>query len=531
VPERRWGPGSTATLRRRRPPVAALAGLVIGAAVVLRLALLGRQSYWVDELFSVNQTSGSWSNLLTVGSTELHTPLYAGLLWVWTRIGGPHETWSRLLSVLFAAASVAVAHRGLRPVALCHDVRWAVTTATAASATSLVYSLETRSYALLLLGAVGLTAATVVAAVQTLDGAGVPRRSVWAWLGWGALAATAHPFGTVLVLGAATVLGLVCVGWARPGRPGAAAGWLVLAGVGCSVQAGWVLVGRHRPGFGGDTGWIPAPGGKDVWDLLTTTFGAGGMVAHKGGFAWSSPVGVVVAAILVLVCSAAGHAARRLPQPDAGRPVGSGAHPAAAPTSEAPAAAVLLGLAVVVAGIGFVGAQWTHVWTLRNLAVVSPALLWGVVCLAAALTGTEAGRRSVGVVAVSLLGAALVPTAFGLAAAYKSDFRGLVDYLASAQRQDPAVSVLVLGADPIDGWWAAGGRPAGDPARRTLDSVTVRPVGLDGVTRVAGPQIVVVYHGIDDPRPDAFTARVLDRLGDASCRAVPVYGFGVVRCG
>src|SRR5690348_6639621 len=81
----------------------ALAGGVVAAGVLLRLALLGTQSYWIDELYSVNESNGSFRQLLDLGSTEVHPPLYAVLLWGWIKIGGDSEAWTRLLSTLLAA--------------------------------------------------------------------------------------------------------------------------------------------------------------------------------------------------------------------------------------------------------------------------------------------------------------------------------------------------------------------------------------------------------------------------------------------
>ena len=520
----RSDPGRPVAARRTHPGFLALAVLVVAGAALVRLALLGRQSYWIDELFSVNQSAGSLSNLLDVGSTEVHTPLYAGLLWLWTGIGDPHEGWTRLLSTLCALASVVVTHRGLRPARLCEQVRWALITATAASSTSLVYSLETRSYAVLLLGSVGLTATTLTAALHILDGGDVSRRTALVWTGWSILAASVHPFGAVLTLGAATVLVLVTVRWAERGRLSRAAGWAALAVLGCSLQAAWILLGRGRAGFAAGTGWIRAPGRDDLWDLLTTTFGSGGLTPRQGGFAWTSWLGVAAAATLVVV--AAGFGSRNRLRHPAGGPAGSAA------TAQARAAAILLALAVIVVGSAFGVAQVRPLWTLRNLVVVTPALQWGVICLAAAAAGTAAGRRTVATVAVALLGAGLVPAATGLAAPYKTDFRGLVDYLVTAEGQQPDVTVVVLSSGSSDGWWAASDRPSDDPARRALRArLTVRPVNSDDVVRVSGPQIVAVYHGVADPRPDNLVSAVLERLDDSACRAVPVYGFGMVRCG
>src|SRR5690349_22100012 len=66
---------------RRFSAFLALAVVVVAGGVLLRLALLGRQSYWIDELYSVNQSNGSLRQLLQVGSSEVHPPLYALLLW------------------------------------------------------------------------------------------------------------------------------------------------------------------------------------------------------------------------------------------------------------------------------------------------------------------------------------------------------------------------------------------------------------------------------------------------------------------
>jgi uncharacterized membrane protein len=93
-----------------------LAVAVVAGAVLVRLALLGRQSYWIDELYSVNQSGGSLRQLLDAGSAEVHPPLYALLLWAWMKIGGSSEAWTHLLSTVIAGVAVLVTHVGLRPL-------------------------------------------------------------------------------------------------------------------------------------------------------------------------------------------------------------------------------------------------------------------------------------------------------------------------------------------------------------------------------------------------------------------------------
>jgi hypothetical protein len=500
----------------------ALAGLVIVGGVVVRLALLGRQSYWIDELFSVNESAGTLRSMVKVGSTEVHTPLYAGLLWAWVKLGDTHEVWTRLLSTLCAVTSVAVTHRGLRGIRLSDQVRWALTAATAASGTSIIYSLETRNYALLLLGSVGLTAATLRAALLTLDGEVVRRRTYLAWTGWAALAATAHLFGAVLTIGATTVLVVVTLYRGPSPRAGRAVTWVVLAVAGCSFQGAWLLLGLRRPGFASGTSWIHAPQSQDVWDLVTTTFSSGGISAHKDGFAWTSPIGVVLVAGLCVAAALSGYLGRRRP---------------AAATAEVRAATILLTLATIVTVAVFGISQWKHLWTLRNMVIVSPALLWGAICLAAAAARTAAGRRQVAAVVVALLGVSLAATTIGAAAPYKTDFRGLFEYLIAERARQPDSTYVFFttpsGPSPPGEWQTASDRPPDDPAWRTLyRRITLYPEPSQNVAiRISDAKVVTFYHGMANPHFDAEVAVMIARLGPRTCRRIPIYGLGVVQCG
>ncbi|HEY6797547.1 MAG TPA: hypothetical protein VI248_22970 [Kineosporiaceae bacterium] len=509
---------------RPAPAFLALSGLVILASVAVRIALLGRQSYWIDELFTVRETSGSLDQLRRLASTEVHPPLYALLLWTWTRLGDSHEVWTRLLSTLCAVVSVVVAHRGLHGVRLDRHVHWGLTVATAAGGTSIVYSVDTRSYAPLLLSSVGLTAATLRAATRVLDREAVPFPTRLAWCGWSLAAATLHLFGAILTLGALAVLAVTTAARAPGRRAAGVASWVALAVLGCSLQGAWLLHGRGVPGFAAGTAWIPAPTRQDVWDLLTTTINAGGLRMHRDGFAWTSPAGVIALALLCLVALAG-----RL----AGRSTGRGRARATAPavTTEAPAAAVLLALAAVVVLGAFSVSQWRHLWTLRNMIVVAPALTWGLLCLAATAARTAAGRRWVATAAVTLLGASLVPVTLGIGQPYKTDFRGLFDELVAVRRTRPDATFVFLRVDPTR-WQAASDLRPDDPAWRTLyQHVQVYPTTTPGALRTPGTEVVTFYRGVVDPRLDQEVDGLIALLGHGSCRRIPLQGLGVVRCG
>jgi hypothetical protein len=489
--------------------------LVITAAVVVRLALLDRQSYWTDELFSVNESAGSVATLRRVAAAEVHPPLYAALLWGWIRIGGTGEAETRLLSTLCAVAAIAVTYRGLRAVPLDRHVRWALTAVTAANGTALVHSLETRSYALLLLACTGVTAATLRVAV----GGDRSRRAYLTWIGWGLLAGTVHLFGAFLAAAAAAVLALGIGAPVGADRVRTAARWVLAGGAAAGLQAAWLAAGLTRPRFASGTEWIRPPTGADVWDLVTTTFAAGGIAPHKDGFAWTSPVGVAVVGAGCVVAVVAGRHAR--PEPAA-----------ESVTAEGRAAAVLLGVAVLVTAVSFVLSQWQHVWTLRNLTVVGPAALWGVVCAAAAATRTARGRRVVASSTLVLLGVALVPLTVGLVRPYKPDARALMHHLIAVRHREPDAVFSFLSADSPDSLLVAADLPRDDQALRTVyRHVTAEPAtARTTVARVTGPQVVIFYHGVDDPTPRQAVADLVERLGPGRCRAVPIYGYGVVDC-
>src|SRR3982750_4235586 len=104
------------------------------------------------------------------------------------------------------------------------------------------------------------------------------------------LAAPPHPSGAVLSAGAVTVLAAAAARSRSAHWLGAAAVWAGTALAGCVPLALWVELGERRAGFAAGTTWIRAPGVQDVWDLVTTAFGSGGMSPHRDGFAWSSPL-------------------------------------------------------------------------------------------------------------------------------------------------------------------------------------------------------------------------------------------------
>jgi hypothetical protein len=492
--------------------VAILAVAVTLAGLGVRIAFLGNQSYWYDEAFSVRQAAGDLPHVFAVGNTEIHTPLYATLLWLWENVVGTTTLWTHVLSALFGVASVAVAYLCLRSAPISGTARSLAVALTAANGFGIVYAQESRPYALALLGATGLTAVTVT---QMAPAYPVRARSTVIWFGWALVTATSHLLGTVLVAATAVLLALTSLTQRQWWQAAVRIGIATLAVV---PQCAWILVGVGRHGFAAGTTWIPAPGVPDVRAVLTSTFSAGGLTPRPDGFAWVSAAGVAVAVLLLLIACASA-----LPWWGGG--------------SSAPdraMGALLLGTAAVTLGGVYVVSQFVHVWTLRNMIVLVPALTWGVAWLIVGLPRHRLARQILAVAVLLATLAALLPMAHDLGRPYKTDFRGLVLYLARERAAEPSATFSFFGGGPRTMFIAADRSADPDPyLDRIYDRVDIHPPGplaIAGLRRIPGPQVVVYYAGIGHPRPIGVEHVILRLLADPSCRSVPIYGLVVVRC-
>jgi uncharacterized membrane protein len=502
----------------------ALAVFVVSAAVVVRLAFLQNQSYWADEMFSVDQTSDGLLHFLRASRKEVHTPLYALLLFGWNAIGGTHVLWTHALSAIFGLVAIVVTFTGLRSAGLSLAARWTAVGATASSGFAIVYSQESRPYALALLGATGLTATVAAAFTALQDGRPVPQR---AWLGWSLLAATAHLLGAVLVCVAA--LALVTSALRRRANS-AAARLALLAGVALLPQLGWLGIGTMMTrGFAAFTGWIAAPGALDVRIVLTSVISAGGLVIRDDGFGWGSWAGLVVVAMVALVALA-------LRLWDDGRTQGVEveASVSSAPSRDGELAVLELTIAVVTLAATFVVAQVVHIWTLRNMIVVVPTLAWGVAWALLALPRAERSRRAVAVMLLLAMLGSLGPVARDLSRPYKTDWRSAVRYLAAMRAQQPRATFTLLFDEPPSSTLVTADRDLADPyLQHVYDRIqlgTRSPFAVSHVQRMPGPQAVLYYSdvaGRDDP---GVSRRIMSRLADPTCHEVSVHGLVLVSC-
>jgi len=160
------------------------AWIVLAAGAILRLQGLGRQSLWMDELYSV-QSSQSLADIWAFYQWDLHPPLYSLLLYGWISAFGDSEFTVRLLSALLGIATLLV-------IWILGKQKFGATVALgflglmAFSQRAIYFSQEARSYALLILlctiltilwlpkmtgkDSVSRTNPTVLAAISILTG-------------------------------------------------------------------------------------------------------------------------------------------------------------------------------------------------------------------------------------------------------------------------------------------------------------------------------------------------------------------------
>jgi mannosyltransferase len=169
-----------------------LAGITLAGAL-LRFTTLDVQSYWLDEVATVNILRHGFGDVFSaVSSGESTPPLYYVVAWLWSKVFGTGEFGLRSLSALFGTLTIPLAYVLGRQ--LVGERTGVVAAALCAFNPLLVwYSQEGRSYALLVL----LTGLSLLAFLRALDDPGPRRIVIWALVSIVALAT--HYFAGFLV--------------------------------------------------------------------------------------------------------------------------------------------------------------------------------------------------------------------------------------------------------------------------------------------------------------------------------------------
>jgi uncharacterized membrane protein len=134
--------------------------LIMALTFLLRLSLADSDSYWLDELYSVEAYALRYDNvfdaLKALAATSIHPPLYQFILFFWIDLFGASEVATRTLSNIFVTIAIAFVHRTAATLlsekmaniaALMFSLTYAVT----------YYGLETRSYGMTVMFAAAST--------------------------------------------------------------------------------------------------------------------------------------------------------------------------------------------------------------------------------------------------------------------------------------------------------------------------------------------------------------------------------------
>lgn len=407
---------------------------VILLSFLVRFVIADDQSYWYDELFRVYEVKGSLVEIGEEARRETIPPTYATLLFLWVRFGqffglsGTSELWTHVLSLLLVSVGTVGAWLGLRRAGISPAVMWAGLTAVSLSGFTLVYSLETRDYALLLAGSLGATAYAAVIVTQLRRGDQVD--AWWTWTAWGFVAASSHVFGALLVLCQAGAL-LIFATDRRSRHLMAPLARSVLLAI--SVQVLWLGYGLvATSGFAQATSWIEAPGLSDIVHWFTTAFASGYLRMDPGGYVWIGRLGVLVVFVL-LIAAAVMHA---LTRPDRSS-TESESDVSESERADLVVAQYLATVAVAMFVGVFLISQLVHVWTLRNMIAVLPAVSWATVFFIVWLARTPVLRMVMAWTIVVAAGAGAVVALSEMTVPYKKDVRAFGEYYLAMREADP----------------------------------------------------------------------------------------------
>ena len=179
----------------RSPPAVLVAlGVIVAIGIVLRLAGLGGQSFWVDEAFTAVDIHRPLGDIVPrLRAEESTPPLYFWAAWGWTHVFGDGDFALRSLSLVFGVATIPVAF-ALGASLAGSGAGLGAAALTAVSPYMVWYSQEARAYALFAL--LGLLSVLALVEVDRRDG---DRAATAVWGVICALALATHYFAAVLV--------------------------------------------------------------------------------------------------------------------------------------------------------------------------------------------------------------------------------------------------------------------------------------------------------------------------------------------
>jgi uncharacterized membrane protein len=188
-------------------------GVIVAAAVLLRVTALTSQNFWYDEIYSFDVSRLPLGQIIASAEGDMHPPLFYMLLKAWHALFGTSDAALRALSVCASAAALILTFFIGRRMG--DFVALTATAALAISAHQTYYAQETRMYALvtaLMLGA-------ALAYRRWLESDGERRRMLTLYALLSAAAMYTHYFAMLIVAALNVHWLLHTLGLGRRGAP------------------------------------------------------------------------------------------------------------------------------------------------------------------------------------------------------------------------------------------------------------------------------------------------------------------------
>ncbi len=180
-------------LTTRIPSEVWVLAAITAVGALLRFAMLGSQSYWVDEAQAANELHMSLGTMLSaIGSSEPNPPLFFVVGWLWAKAFGTSEAGLRSLSAVVGTAVIPLAYLCGREL-VSRRAGLVAAALVALSPFMIWYSQEAREYMLL----TAFCAASLLFFIRCLNGR--PGRNLEWWTVCSALALLTHYFAIFIV--------------------------------------------------------------------------------------------------------------------------------------------------------------------------------------------------------------------------------------------------------------------------------------------------------------------------------------------
>ena len=284
--------------------------VLVGVSAVLRTRALGAP-LWIDEGLSIGIASFGFTEIPGVLRQDGSPPLYYLLLSVWIDEFGDSERATHVLSLLFALASIPVAHWAARTL---FGVRagWCAAALATLNPFLTYYAQETRMYAIVALAGM-VVAVGFLKVFADRERRHLPLFAV-------ALAVMLYTHNWALFLGMGTAVALALLLWrAEPAeRRGLLRDAAIAYGAVAVLYLPWVPTLLYQAAHTGAP-WATPPTVKELIDglewlvggtatglalLLVAGSGVAGLVRGPGG-PWKDPAARRAAALVAMVASAA----------------------------------------------------------------------------------------------------------------------------------------------------------------------------------------------------------------------------------